>query len=289
MNKIIVVILAFIILTVVSGGIVFFLKYQKVEPVLIETTDTQTIPESEIQAVFSCAEGKMVFAEFSDRQVTLTLSDARAYTLSQTISASGARYADEGETIVFWNKGNTAFIQEDGVTTYEDCVTEEAPANGTLMYGSESYGISFAYPAVYYLRASDAGSPDRPQGSIVLVADTQENRDLLDGVSTEPREGPTSMTIDIYENPDGLSADAWAERDTNWTVSSRATTTVSVGGFQGTSFLWDGLYQGKTIIVAAGDKAYVFSVTWMTESDRIRTDFNALLETVGFLAPVPVM
>lgn len=289
MNKIIVVFLFFVVLAVASGGIVFFLKYKKEEPAPVESTDTQTMPESDIQAVFSCAEGKMVFASFSDRQVTLTLSDKRAYTLPQTISASGARYADEGETFVFWNKGNTAFIQEDGITTFEDCVTEDASAAGTALYGSDTYGISFAYPTLYYLRESEAGTAERPQGSVVLVEDTPENRDLLDGVSTEPREGPTSITIDVYENPDGLSAEAWAERDTNWTVSSRATSTVSVGGFEGISFQWDGLYAGKTVIVAADGKAYVFSVTWMTDQDRIIADFNALLQTVGFSAPVPVM
>ena len=289
MNKIIVVFLVLVILAVASGGIVFFLKSKKEEPVLIETTDTQTVSESDIQAVFSCAEGKMIFASFSDRQVALTLSDQRAYTLPQTISASGARYADEEEKIVFWNKGNTAFIQEDGVTTFEDCVTEDVPTNGVALYGSDTYGISFAYPTFYYLRESEAGTAERPQGSIVLVEDTEENRNLLDGVSTEPREGPTSITIDIYENPDQLSALAWVERDTNWTISNRATTTVAVGGFEGISFVWDGLYAGKTVIVAADGKAYVFSVTWMTDQDRIISDFSALLETVGFSAPVPVM
>ncbi len=289
MNKIIVAVFLLVILAVAAGGIVFFLKYKKEEPVVVETIDTQTIPETDIQAVFSCAEGKMIIADFSDRQVTLTLSDKRAYTLPQTISASGARYADEGETIVFWNKGNTAFIQEDGTETFRDCVASETPAVGTALYGSEAHGISFAYPTAYYLRETEAGTPELPQGSIVLVEDTQENRDLIDGVSTEPREGPTSITIDVYENLDQLSAISWAERDTNWTISSRATTTISVGGFEGISVPWDGLYAGKTLVVAAGDKAYVFSVTWMTAEDRILADFEALLETVGFSAPVPVM
>ena len=43
--------------------------------------------------------------------------------LPQTISASGARYANDDESIVFWNKGNTAFITENGPDniTYKDC------------------------------------------------------------------------------------------------------------------------------------------------------------------------
>jgi membrane-bound inhibitor of C-type lysozyme len=40
------------------------------------------------------------------------------------ISGSGARYANADESIVFWNKGDTAFITEgaDDAMTFEDCV-----------------------------------------------------------------------------------------------------------------------------------------------------------------------
>ena len=50
------------------------------------------------------------------------LSDGRVLRLPQALSASGARYANAAESIVFWNKGNTAFIEEKGNTTYDGCV-----------------------------------------------------------------------------------------------------------------------------------------------------------------------
>jgi len=56
--------------------------------------------------------------------VDLKLSDGRVMTLPQTMSGSGARYANAGETIVFWNKGNTAFIEEGGKTTFDGCATK---------------------------------------------------------------------------------------------------------------------------------------------------------------------
>ena len=52
----------------------------------------------------------------------LVLSDGRVLRLPQALSASGARYANAAESIVFWNKGNTAFIEEKGKTTYDGCV-----------------------------------------------------------------------------------------------------------------------------------------------------------------------
>lgn len=80
-----------------------------------------------IVARFTCAAGKSIDATFINARsnsVQLVLSDQRKMTLPQSVSGSGARYANSAETIVFWNKGNTAFLQERGKTTYADCVTK---------------------------------------------------------------------------------------------------------------------------------------------------------------------
>lgn len=70
---------------------------------------------------YQCAGGKSVHAVYTASSVQLELSDLRALTLSQTVSASGARYANANESFVFWNKGNTAFIQENNILTFTDC------------------------------------------------------------------------------------------------------------------------------------------------------------------------
>lgn len=81
---------------------------------------------SSIKARFLCSAGKFIDAAFvsgAANSVDLELSDGRAMTLPQTMSGSGARYANAGESIVFWNKGNTAFIEESGTTTFNGCAT----------------------------------------------------------------------------------------------------------------------------------------------------------------------
>ena len=80
-----------------------------------------------IRAHFSCGGGKSIDATFvngTNSQVQLVLSDGRKLTVPQAQSASGARYANADETFVFWNKGNTAFIEEGGKTTYDGCATK---------------------------------------------------------------------------------------------------------------------------------------------------------------------
>ena len=76
-------------------------------------------------ATFKCKEGKSIEATFYADKVDLKLSDGRSMTVPQAMSASGARYANAGETFVFWNKGDTAFVTEgkDGKETYSGCVT----------------------------------------------------------------------------------------------------------------------------------------------------------------------
>jgi membrane-bound inhibitor of C-type lysozyme len=79
-----------------------------------------------IRAWFSCAGGKTIDAAFfnaAPSHVDLVLSDGRRLTLPQAMSGSGARYASADERVVFWNKGDTAFIDEQGRQTYADCRT----------------------------------------------------------------------------------------------------------------------------------------------------------------------
>jgi len=76
-------------------------------------------------ASFVCADGKKIRAVFitgAHPSVMLELSDGRHLQLLQAAAASGARYANADESVVFWNKGRTAFIEEHGQRSYSGCV-----------------------------------------------------------------------------------------------------------------------------------------------------------------------
>lgn len=91
---------------------------------------------------YSCTGGKTITAAYTDGNaipasspnqpptptgsVLLNLSDGREMTLPQTISASGIRYANKGESIIFWSKGKGAFMTENGQETYSSCVEQPA-------------------------------------------------------------------------------------------------------------------------------------------------------------------
>lgn len=77
--------------------------------------------------VFDCAEGKIIEAVFQKEKVTLILPGQRIINLPQVLSGSGARYANTDESIVFWNKGDTAFVEEGGARTFDGCTVRPEP------------------------------------------------------------------------------------------------------------------------------------------------------------------
>ncbi len=90
-------------------------------------------------------------------KVIIFLSDGRTLYLTQTISADGIRYSDgnpmikNGESIVFWSKGNGAMILEHNEEqTYIGCI-QTAPNPGGLpeIYENGAEGFSLRYPTGY--------------------------------------------------------------------------------------------------------------------------------------------
>lgn len=102
------------------------------------TTDSGSEDKPIAQAIYNCDEGKTIEAAFykgdeaavqpgqppvPTGSVKITLSDGRTFSLAQTISADGGRYANSDESFVFWDKGDTALVLENGVEKdYTGCV-----------------------------------------------------------------------------------------------------------------------------------------------------------------------
>lgn len=92
---------------------------------------------------FVCEGGDVMQATFyngKNSSVDLIINDAEQITLLQATSASGARYVNNDESFVFWNKGDSAFVSivANGTTTNDMCVTKESLQN----YKTISYGIN---------------------------------------------------------------------------------------------------------------------------------------------------
>ena len=154
--------LAVLIVVILIGTFIFYRL--DIQPAVAPTnSNEQTASSTEASAsdhtyIFNCNDGKSITATFhlpQDKFVSLVLSDGRSMDLPHAISADGARYASQDESIVFWNKGDTAFIQENGTTTYENCITggsvsennSNITSSGAVStYTNDQYGFELTYP-----------------------------------------------------------------------------------------------------------------------------------------------
>jgi len=115
------ILFAIVVLILIGAGV--FYSYQKfvVDKAAQNLATNKATAGVISSATFYCAGNKNIQAVFFADKVELVLSDGRKMLLPQALSASGARYANNDESFVFWNKGDTAFVNEGDKTTFEEC------------------------------------------------------------------------------------------------------------------------------------------------------------------------
>ena len=78
-----------------------------------------------VNVSYKCDGDKEISALFMNgpaNSVEVNLPNNKTYNLAQTMSADGGRYANWDNSFVFWSKGDTAFVEQGGNQTYENCV-----------------------------------------------------------------------------------------------------------------------------------------------------------------------
>ncbi len=128
-------IISWILVIGVVGFAIFSLTHYKKE-------HAEPLPEVESTAVFMSEDGKTVPAIFYDGVVMFNIEGLGDTVLAQTISGSGARYANEDESIVFWNKGDSVTITKDGVDIFVGTVYDKS-SPGENGEGSSSSNTTF--------------------------------------------------------------------------------------------------------------------------------------------------
>lgn len=97
-------------------------------------------PEGALRVyVWRCEDGRKLTMRnlFRERAIEIDL-DEGTQRLDQTVSASGVRYANEGEAVVFWTKGDTARVERHGALPVPcrelraESLREDARARGVI-------------------------------------------------------------------------------------------------------------------------------------------------------------
>lgn len=126
--------LTLLFVLLIIGSYFYNLKNKKITISPVPTSTPIPTLETPISATFNCPNNAYIQAKFyndNPSHVELILSDGRNLSLPQAVSASGARYTNANETFVFWNKGDSAFIDENGKRTFDNCQTTSAESKPT--------------------------------------------------------------------------------------------------------------------------------------------------------------
>jgi len=152
---------------------------------------------------YYCQEGAIV-ANYASSSVDLSFSDGRTMTLPQTMAGSGIRYASG--TIVFWSKGNNAFVTEKDSTTYSNCVAGmETPATAsTTGFVDASGSFSFAFPNQFALSSGEQGYTQNWAAGGTTTGIILAEVDIPKNFMPKTNFGDAKFTIGASSDPDAV-------------------------------------------------------------------------------------
>ena len=159
-----------------------------------------------------------------------------------------------------------------GAIFYGGSAFSPEPASPVVQtYSNDAYGMSFSYP-VGYLLTEESG-----EGSYHITLIREE--DAVPVVAGG--EGPTAITIDIYDLDEGANAVDWmtSSPNSNFGLGPKTYEGRAVSGIDAAQYAWSGLYEGMTTALSHEGRVYAISVTYLSPTDAIRTAYEEVLDS----------
>ena len=131
--------------------------------------------------------------------------------------------------------------------------------------------------------APSLSDPQFVKGYRLILASDQAELDASEG----PREGPPTMTIQVYRNIDRQSASVWVDTHASFSniglLVGEADRDAVLAGANAVQYQTDGLYRNDNVVVAHSNFMYLFSGAFLDADSMIRRDFSSLLDSVEFI------
>lgn len=150
--------------------------------------------------------------------------------------------------------------------------------------------ITFDYrttPQGYILIEPEVPSEESSLFQTFVLALKKEYEEFV--ASSIAREGPPTITLSVFENPDNRSPASWAETNPNYSNVSLMRgdfESATVGGEEAIHYLVDGLYLTKTYVVSHGEFIYLIAGSYLEEGSLIHEDFRPFVESITFITEV---
>ncbi len=155
-------------------------------------------------------------------------------------------------------------------------------------YADEWLGFLFSYPVGengYAMTEPQVGIDDSGLQKIIVLTDAKE-ANILEENPVIGGEGPPTITILVFDNPEGQTPLLWAETNTlysNIELKRGKINETVIGGANAIQYMADGLYASEIAIVAHGSHVYIVNGGFMDVSSAIRKDFKSIIESFTFI------
>ncbi len=172
------------------------------------------------------------------------------------------------------------------LTVYEDRMPDSVRNFGSrdITKVDAEAGITFSYPAGYALQEILPVPQDHRDLVKSFVLMPQEDYDIVS--TLEGTEGPPAITILVFNNPEGLSIDAWMKKpDIIQYIPPQAQepNPIEVDGEFAVLFEADGLYRSDNVIVAHDTRIVLMSGAFMDTESPQRTVFAGMVKSFRFI------
>lgn len=147
---------------------------------------------------------------------------------------------------------------------------------------AQIFNVELTYPSVYATYQKASSLYTKTLNTVVWYENTESNRKFFSGGEGSPSEPPVTMSLDVYNNPNNLTAYQLLGADVPYLFAKGVGGVSTLAGEPATLLEWDGLYKGKSVIVNNQGLMYVFSVTSITPTDEILKHFDLLISSISF-------
>lgn len=171
------------------------------------------------------------------------------------------------------------------LTIYADRLPESVRdfgSKGAMEVDAET-GISFSYPKEYALQEIEPTTQDHPDLVKSFVLMPQEDYDTLG--TLQNTEGPPTITILVFNNPEQLGVDAWMKKPDIVSYippQIQEPNPIEVDGEFALLFEADGLYRSDNVIVAYDSGIIVVSGAFMDVESPQRAVFAGIVKSLTF-------
>lgn len=104
--------------------------------------------------------------------------------------------------------------------------------------------------------------------------------------NTEPREGPPTIQIQVYRNPERQQSAVWLDshpQETNINLAVSEPGEASVGGVTALRFTADGLYASDVYVVTVGEYVFLLRGEYIDKNSDIYRTFTDIVDNFEFI------